>query len=64
MANIGKNIRKFRTELGLTQEGLAIKAEVKYTTLTKIEAGVVKNPRIDIVVKIAQALRVDIKSLL
>ncbi len=61
---IGKNIKKYRAKLGLTQEDLARKAEVRYTTLTKIESDVIKNPSVYIVEKIAKALKVTIEELL
>ncbi|MCX8034971.1 MAG: helix-turn-helix domain-containing protein [Candidatus Dojkabacteria bacterium] len=41
---IGENIKKYSTKQGLSQENFAKKAGVKYTTLTKIESGVIKNP--------------------
>ena len=41
--NIGENIKKRRTKLGLSQEDFAQKSGVKYTTLTKIESGVIKS---------------------
>lgn len=61
---IGKNIKKYRAKLGLTQEDLARKAEVRYTTLTKIESDVIKNPSVYIVEKIAKALKVSIEELI
>lgn len=36
-ATIGENIRRYRNKLGLTQDDLVRKSDVKYTTLTKIE---------------------------
>jgi len=39
---LGKKIKKLRTGLGLSQDELARKADVPYTTLTKIETGVKK----------------------
>ena len=35
--NIGENIKKRRTKLGLSQEIFAQKSGVKYTSLTEIE---------------------------
>ena len=62
--NIGENIKKHRTKLGLSQEDFAQKSGVKYTTLTKIESGVIKTPSVVMVGKIAKALRVSIEELL
>jgi transcriptional regulator with XRE-family HTH domain len=63
-SSIGENIRKRRTKLGLSQEGFAQKSGVKYTTLTKIETGVIKTPSVVIMAKIAKALGVSIEELL
>ncbi len=62
--NIGENIKKCRTKLGLSQEDFAQKSGVKYTTLTKIESGVIKTPSVLMVEKIAKALSVSIENLL
>ncbi|MDO8469546.1 MAG: helix-turn-helix transcriptional regulator [bacterium] len=62
--NIGKNIKKRRTKLGLSQEDFAQKSGVKYTTLTKIESGVIKTSSVLMVEKIAKALDVSIEELL
>ena len=62
--NIGENIKKRRTKLGLSQEDFAQKSGVKYTTLTKIETGVIKTPSVVITAKIAKALGVTIEDLL
>jgi len=63
-SSIGENIGKRRTKLGLSQEDFAQKSDVKYTTLTKIETGVIKTPSVVIMAKIAKALDVSIEELL
>jgi len=50
-------------ENNLTQEKLAVKADVSYTTLTKIESGVIKRPAVQTIVKIAKALDISIDEL-
>jgi len=62
--NIGDNIKKFRAKLNLTQDDLARKSGVKYTTLSKIESGVVTKPTVHIIAKIAKALNASIEELL
>ena len=62
--NIGENIKRRRTKLGLSQEIFAQKSGVKYTSLTKIESGVIKTPSVLMVAKIAKALGVSIEELL
>ena len=63
-SNIGKNIKKYRIKSGLSQEDFAQKSGVKYTTLTKIESGVIKTPSVVIMAKIAKTLDVSIEDLL
>jgi DNA-binding XRE family transcriptional regulator len=41
---ISENIEKLRNKLGLTQDDLAKKADIKYTTLMKVEGGTVNKP--------------------
>jgi len=62
--NIGENIKKRWTKLGLSQEDFAQKSGVKYTILTKIESGVINTPSVLMVGKIAKALGVSIEDLL
>jgi len=62
--NIGENIKKYRTKQGLSQEDFAQKSGVKYTTLTKIESGVIKKPSVFVMAKIAKALGVNIEELI
>lgn len=61
---IGDNIRKFRKKKGLSQDNLARLANIPYTTLTKIESNVVKQPSVQNVAKIAKALGVNIEKLI
>lgn len=62
--SIGENVKKRRAKLGLSQEDFAQKSGIKYTTLTKIESGVIKTPSVRMVEKIAKALGVSIEDLL
>ncbi len=61
--NIGKNIKKIRTEKGLTQDSLCKKADLPYTTLTKLETGAITKPTIQTITKIAKGLDVSIDKL-
>lgn len=58
-----KNLVKLRKEKGLTQEGLARKSNLSYHTLIKLESGSIKNPKIETVFKLADALDVAIDAL-
>ncbi|TSC58769.1 MAG: helix-turn-helix domain-containing protein [Candidatus Peregrinibacteria bacterium Greene0416_19] len=61
---LGKKIQKLRKELGLSQDEFARRADVPYTTLTKIETGVIKKPSVFVVAKIASALDTSVDDLL
>jgi len=61
---LGQKIKKLRQKLGLSQDDFARKADVPYTTLTKVETGVIKKPSVFVVSKIAKALGVDIEELI
>ena len=61
---LGQKIRKLRQKLELSQDDFSRKANVAYTTLKKIETGVIKKPSVYVVSKIAKALNVAIENLL
>ncbi|HBB56918.1 TPA: hypothetical protein DEW47_02520 [Patescibacteria group bacterium] len=61
---ISKNIKKMRAKIGLTQDDLAKKADIKYTTLMKVESGTVNKPSVQTMDKIAKALGVLIEDLI
>lgn len=56
--------RKFRQKKKLTQDRLARLADIPYTTITKIETGVIKQPSVQAVAKIAKALDVSLDELI
>jgi len=58
-----KNLAKLRKEKGLTQERLAREANISYHTLLKLESGGIKNPKIETVIKLADALGISIDKL-
>ena len=64
LSTIGKNIRRHRKKLGLSQDKLSKLAEVAYNTIVKIESGENQNPTIETAQKIAKALGVSIDELL
>lgn len=61
---IGDKIKALRTRQGLTQDALARKCDIPYTTLTKIESNVITKPSIQTVAKIAKGLGVSIDDLM
>lgn len=56
---VGKNIRNTRQKKGLTQEQLALEAEVNHGHLSEIEAGQ-HNVTIDLLDKLARALTANV----
>lgn len=48
----------------MTQEALARKSDIPYTTLVKIESDAVKNPSIETVSRIAAGLEITIDDLI
>ena len=61
---LSARIKSIRHKLGLSQDELARKADVPYTTLTKIETGVIKKPSVFVVAKIAKALSISVDKLI
>ena len=61
---IGDKIKILRTRQGLTQDALARRCDIPYTTLTKIESNVITKPSIQTVSKIADGLGISIDELI
>ena len=62
-AILGRNVRKARLELGLSQEQLAFEAEMKRSYVSDLERGT-RNPSVKAIARLAIALRVSPSSLL
>lgn len=60
---LGKNVRSYRTSKGLTIVQLAGKCEVEYTTISKIERGIV-NTTVSMISIMAKALEIAPSKLL
>lgn len=61
---LGKKIKALRLKLELSQDEFARKADIPYTTLTKVETGVIKKPSVFVMAKIAKGLGVNIEDLI
>ena len=61
---LGKTIRRLREDLGLTQQQLAERLSITPPYLAMLEAGERKNPSLDIVRRLARALKVPLSDLL
>ena len=59
-----RNLAKLRKQKGWSQEKLAVESGISYNTIIKLERGGIKNPKIETVVKLADALKVSIDELI
>ena len=59
-----KKIKSLRLKFELSQDEFARKADIPYTTLTKIETGVIKKPSVFATAKIAKALNITVDDLI
>ncbi len=57
--NLGDRIRQLREQFGLTQGQLASGSSVSQGYLSQLENGEVKNPSAAVLLRVAQAMRVD-----
>lgn len=62
--DIGARIKYWRKKRELTQEGLARKADIPYTSLSKVESGAIKRPSIQTMMRIAKGLEVGLDELM
>jgi transcriptional regulator with XRE-family HTH domain len=64
--NIGENIKKYRLKAGLSREKLMLKCQGSFSTshLLAVEKGRTKNPGIEMVSAIAEALNLSVDELL
>lgn len=58
-----KNLVKLRKQKAWSQERLAVESGISYNTIIKIERGGIQNPKIETVIKLANALGVSIDKL-
>ena len=53
---LGRNIKKFRKRLGMSQEDLALTAKIKLSNLAKLEGGFNSNPTLSTLAPLAGIL--------
>jgi transcriptional regulator with XRE-family HTH domain len=61
---MGKRIKKLREARGLTQAELADKVGVTQVYISSLESGARKNPSLELLRKLAKALKTDVAELL
>ncbi|OWK27298.1 MAG: hypothetical protein US76_00035 [Parcubacteria group bacterium GW2011_GWA2_38_13b] len=64
MSTIGKNIKRFRQDKGLSQDKLSKLADLSLNTVVKIELNESPNPTIETIQRIAKSLEVSVDDLL
>ena len=55
---LGKNVRQFRKERGMTQEELALEAEMERSYVSDLERGT-RNPSVRALGRLAEALKIE-----
>ncbi len=60
---IGQKIKAWRKKNEITQDALAKKADIPYTTLAKIESDVIQNPSLQTITKIAEGFGISLDDL-
>jgi len=63
LSKLAKNIRKLRKKKNISQDKLSKLAGISHNTIIKIETGLIKNPKIETVQNIADALGVSLDEL-
>lgn len=64
MSKIGKNIKKLREKMGISQDKLSKLADISSNTVAKLELEDSPNPTIETLQKIAKALNVKVDDLI
>lgn len=64
MSTIGKNIKQYRQDKGLSQDKLSKLADLSLNTVVKMELDESPNPTIKTIQRIAKALGVSVDDLL
>ena len=60
---LSEKVKKLRKQVGLSQDQMARKADMPYSTYLKIENGTTSNPSIQKVLNIAEALEISLDEL-
>lgn len=63
-SQIGSNFKKLRAQKGYSLEKVARLAELSLNTVVRLESGINKNPTIETLTKIANALNVSVDDLI
>ena len=64
MSTLGKNIKRFRQEKGISQDKLSKLADISLNTVVKIELDKSSNPTLETIQKLAKAFGVSLDDLI
>jgi len=64
LTDLPNRIRQVRTDRGITQRELSKMSGVSYSTLTKLETGIIKKPSLVVIFKITKALDMKLDDLI
>ena len=62
--NLAKRVKELRNKFKITQDKLARKADIPFSTLAKIESGYTPNPSMETLIKIADAFGIGLDELI
>ena len=62
--NLAKRVKELRNKFKITQDKLARKADIPFSTLAKIESGYTPNPSMKTLIKIADAFGIGLDELI
>ena len=62
--NLAKRVKELRNKFKITQDKLARKADIPFSTLAKIESGYTPNPSMETLIKIADAFEIGLDELI
>ena len=62
--DLTKRLRQHREDREITQKELSKMSGVSYSTLTKLESGVIKNPSVEVIFRITRALDIRFDDLI
>jgi len=60
MSDIGSKVEALRSKLGMVQKDLADAAGIPQATVSRIERGIIKQPRLEVLRRLAEALHVTV----
>jgi transcriptional regulator with XRE-family HTH domain len=60
---LGKRVKEYRRQKGLTQQKLAEKTGLSFNTITKIEQGIGDSPTLKTLLKLSEALEIGLDEL-